>query len=258
MKKEWTYGRNYAEFVAYDQELDVCSDPKGAFVPGKRTIFSTFAAIDGRKTITFLKIDEKAIIAAKKSSIKKLKELESLNSVTPNPPLQSLTVNPQMNKEPLPNVQKPYDFKRPKVRVTMEELENAGADEDDTYETNAAIPGTSQRLQLKRNCKNNQNLISHQIDECEDDLNESDESLEKFIDNAVESALETLEPHEYLPGCSYRKDGFPEAKDVSPTDSKQIFCCEICSTKFKDESSLNDHVSNSTYCYNYYMQDYGY
>ena len=70
--------------------------------------------------------------------------------------------NETENQAPLsPLIQKSYDFKRPKVTVTMEELENADdSEEDDSYETNAGIPGTSQRLQPKRNCKINETVAS--------------------------------------------------------------------------------------------------
>ena len=264
MKKKWTVNRNYPFLMLLDDEPDVKSEHKGMFLPQKGDIFVVFAALDGKLTVIYKPTLRKPITASNSTSSEK--ENGEINNDTTSRPL---TPDPYL-KSPMPLsplAQKPYDFKRPKVTVTMEELENADdSEDDDSYEAKAGISGTSQRLQLRRDCRTNQITVSDQSDvseddlnqgdESEDDLNQSDESLEEFIDDAVESAVGTLQAHEYLPGYSYEQDEIPKAKDVSSTFSNEKNYCNVCNAEFEDESSLNSHVHNSTYCYNYYIQDY--
>lgn len=63
-----------------------------------------------------------------------------------------------------PVIQKIYDLKRPKITVTMDELENADDSEEEyeSYETNAR---TSQRLQPHRNCKSQKIMVSDESGE---------------------------------------------------------------------------------------------
>ena len=72
-------------------------------------------------------------------------------------------------------------------------------------------------------------------------------NIQDFIDNAVESALdenrENSTEKEYI-------------EDALSTDSDAKVLCNVCKMVFKDSSSLDNHVFESTYCYNYYMQDY--
>lgn len=218
VKREWTYQRNYDVFSALDEDQIICSKEDGLYLPQKRNVFLPFAALDGKRTVVFQTSTSFEAQNTKKST------------------------SPDMH------LKKPYDFKRPKISITMEQLDNAvDQEDDDSYETNVGVPGTSKRFQPNRNCKNIQKVSSDSsIDDSEN------ESFEKFIDDAVESAVLNLQEVS-TPGNKEEKVLRLDEEDSN--NSEEIFSCDVCCMKFREESALESHMYNSSYCYDYCVHD---
>ena len=227
-KKELTFNSKFDVFNSFKEDLK--GNPKGLYLPLTRNIYLLFAALQDRKTFILQNTFDVSIATQEA--------------------FQSVDLSCQKNvldaKSPTSLVKKPYDYSRPKITFTMEDLEHE--EDNDSYEANVGIPGTSQRFQPKRGCKNMQNLKVNQSDVSDESKDSTDEeSFQDFIDNAVESALdenrENSTEKEYI-------------EDALSTDSDAKVLCNVCKMVFKDSSSLDNHVFESTYCYNYYMQDY--
>ena len=84
-------------------------------------------------------------------------------------------------------------------------------------------------------------------------INDSEnESFEKFIDDAVESAVLNLQEVS-TPGNKEEKVLRLDEEDSN--NSEEIFSCDVCCMKFREESALESHMYNSSYCYDYCVHD---
>ena len=87
---------------------------------------------------------------------------------------------------PLPKI-KEYSYKRPKITVTMQELENQEDDEDDFLpDYNAGNIENPHRIQPIRNCQIKDKV---ELGQGYDSDSTDEETLQEFIENAVESAV---------------------------------------------------------------------
>ena len=144
------------------------------------------------------------------------------------------------------HLKKSYNYSRPKINFTMEDLEHS-EDEDDSYETNVGIPGTFQRLQPSRNCKANQNLVHDQSNETNSDNPDnpsecSDESLDKSqFDKHVSNAVETVLPIDDNENGQETSDGNIQ----NPPVAKYKDFCDDCYKLFKiyDRKAIRAHLT---------------
>ena len=182
----------------------------------------------------------------------------------------------------------PFSFARPKVSVTMDDLENAKDDDnDEPYETlhshNAEIPS---KLQPSRNCKT-QNLVKHHCHDSDpDDPDERssetvDEShLDDYIDNAVDNILSNenknssdtsfndepddsdifndnaITDEQWKQMYSEQRDYSEEQPKISsdnPSQEKKIIFCEYCPGRFEERPIYEKHISACKLNYEYSM-----
>ena len=126
---------------------------------------------------------------------------------------------------PLPKT-KPYTFKRPKIRFTMDDLENE-EEEDNIYECKKIeLP---KRMQPQRNCQNNKKSIN--------DKNSSSDSSSDEIEDDQTQADE--EKYDYKIKEYYDKHG---TNPPWQKDRGGIFACPHCNLDCKTREGLDKHV----------------
>ena len=133
---------------------------------------------------------------------------------------------------------KPYSFARPKITLTLEDLENSEEDEEDCYEPAETPSGFTslQGLRPKRSCTKTMNSAYEQSDTSGDERENSNDKSEVN--------------HEQM---NIYEEGQPSSSHhIPPEDLEKDFSCR-CGSVFENQPDLDDHIMNSSYCYDFYM-----
>ena len=231
-KEQWRRKRNEDVFTLWDFPFqgDECL-PKAIMA---EKIFAPFAAIEGRRLVEFENDPQEDMEEENEKSALKYTDAGNICYIeTSCHPAKDFS----NSIPPFEATRKPYDFSRPKITFTMEDLENSDED-NDTYEKITNIAQCSNRCQPSRTCKINQSNETDPDEESNDESMEESEFTE-YVNNAVNKVLSSdiNSNNQKTPDGSFQNSLVSNSKEVS----------NLCKVLFngQDESGLNNHITYS-------------